>query len=313
MNRDVKTWIAAFVMALLGIALACAEHSLTFNAWEACSTPFALLGKGLRGLSLSGSAGNLAAWAAALLIAALPLLPMRKKEWKWENLLLFAAAWAMFSMVFYAVNPSMLDDLLGTFYPIAALCTALSLTVGWWVLRTVGRLEHSGAQVLAKALSILLTLCALLLAFRSGDGPMGKVLALEGQFESGGFMGRSRSLSVAVLVFTTGMRIGLNILAAQLMLLGAGLARELGRMEFDEQAVAFCRKTAGDCARVVRRTVEATAAINFLQLIFVSRLYHSSFQLEFPLLTLALAAGLYLLCRFLEQGHRLQRDSDSII
>ena len=313
MYRDVKTWIAALVMALLGIALACAEHSLTFNVWEVCSTPFVLLGKGLRWLSLSGMPGNLAAWAVTLAIAALPLLLVRKSVWKRENLLLFAAAWAMFSMVFYAVNPSMLDSLLSTFYPIAALCTALSLMVGWWVLRTVGRLEHSGAQGLAKALSILLTLCALLLAFRSAYEPMVEVLALEDQLAGGDFMGRSRPLSVAVLVTTTGMRVGLNVLTAQLMLLGAGLARELGRMTFDEQAVVFCRKTAKDCAKVVRRTVEATAAVNFLQLIFVSRLYNSSFQLEFPLLTLALAAGLYLLCRFLEQGHRLQLDSDSII
>jgi len=77
--------------------------------------------------------------------------------------------------------------------------------------------------------------------------------------------------------------------------------------------VTFCQKTAGDCVKVVRRTVEGTAAINLLQLVFLSRLYDSSFQLEFPLLTLVLAAGLYLLCRFLEQGHQLQLDSDSII
>ena len=313
MNRDVKTWIAAFVMALLGIALANLEHSSSLNLWQVCSVPFTLSGKGLRGLSLSGLVGNLAAWVAALALAALPLLPVRKKEWKWENLLLIGAAWAMFAMVFYAVNPSMLDSLLSTFYPVAALCTALSLMVGWWVLSLVRRLESSGAPVLAKALTMLLTLCALILAFRSAYEPMVEVLALEERFESGDFMGRSRMLSVTVLVAIKGTRIGLNVLTAQLMLLGAGLARELGRMEFDEQAVTFCRETARDCAKVVRRTVEATAAINLLQLVFLNRLYDSSFHLEFPLLTLALAAGLYLLCRFLEQGYRLQRDSDSII
>ena len=88
MNRDLKTWIAAFVMALLGIALANLEHSSSLNLWQVCSVPFTLSGKGLRGLSLSGLAGNLAAWVAALALAALPLLPVRKKEWKWENLLL---------------------------------------------------------------------------------------------------------------------------------------------------------------------------------------------------------------------------------
>lgn len=313
MNRDVKTWIAAFAAALLGIAFANLEHSKSLNLWEVCSAPFALLGGGLRSLSLSGFAGNLAAWCIVLAVSALPLLLMRKAPRQKEDLLLVLSCGAVFAMLYYAVNPTLLNELAGTFYPIAALCTALSLLVGWWALSLLRRLEGEKAQTLARALAVLLTACALLLAFDSAYGPMADVLALEENFAAGDFMGRSRRLSMVVLVATTGMRIGLNVLAAQLMLLGAGLARELGRMEFDEQAVDVCRKTARDCVKVVRRTVEATAAINLLQLVFLNRLYDSSFQLEFPLLTLALAAGLYLLCRFLEQGHRLQVDSDSII
>ena len=313
MNRDMKTWLAAFALALLGIALAVAENTLTFNFWELFTAPFTLLGSGLRSLSLSGFAGNLAAWAVTLAVAALPLLLMRKKGWKWENLLLFAAAWAMFAMVFYAVNPGMLDSLLSIFYPIAALCTALSLMVGWWVLRLVGRMEKAGPEALAKALSILLTICALILAFRCAYGPMTEILAAEERFMGGDYMGRSRAVSIVVFLGVSSMRIGLNILTAQLMLLGAGLSRELGRMEFDAQAVEVCQNTARDCAKVARRTVEASAVINLLQLVVIGELYDSNFRLELPLLTLALAAGLYLLCRFLEQGHELQLDSDSII
>lgn len=313
MNRNVKTWTGAFAAALLGIALAIVEHSTSFNFWEVCSAPFTLVGGGLRSLSLSGFGGNLAAWVVVLAVSALPLLLMRKHPRKKEDLLLVLTCGAVFAMLYYAVNPGLLDELSGEFYPIAALCTALSLVVGWWVLRLLLRLEGEKPQTLAKALAVLLTVCALLMAFASAYGPMTDALALQARFDTGDFMGRSRSLSITVLVFTTGMRIGLKVLAAQLMLLGAGLARELGRMEFDAQAVEFCQKTAGDCAKVVRRTVEATAAINLLQLVFLNRLYDSSFQLEFPLLTLALAAGLYLLCRFLEQGHQLQLDSDSII
>ena len=313
MNRDMKTWIAAFAAALLGVVLALVEHKMAFNIWELCSAPFMLVGGGLRSLSLSGFGGNLAAWMVVLVVSALPLLLMRKHSRKKEDLLLVLSCGAVFAMLYYAVNPGLLDELSGKFYPIAALCTALSLLVGWWVLRLLLRLEGEKAQNLARALAVLLTACALLMAFASAYGPMGDTLTLQARFDSGDFMGRSRSLSITVLVFTTGIRIGLKVLAAQLMLLGAGLARELGRMEFDEQAVTFCQKTAGDCVKVVRRTVEGTAAINLLQLVFLSRLYDSSFQLEFPLLTLALAAGLYLLCRFLEQGHRLQLDSDSII
>ena len=313
MNRDMKTWIAAFAAALLGIVLALVEGNTSFNFWEVCSAPFALVGGGLRSLSLSGFGGNLAAWVVVLAVSALPLLVMRKQPRKKEDLLLVLSCGAVFAMLYYAINPGLLDELSGKFYPIAALCTALSLLVGWWVLRLLLRLEEEKPQALARALTVLLTVCALLIAFSSAYGPMTNALALQERFDTGDFMGRSRSLSITVLVFTTGIRIGLNVLAAQLMLMGAGLARELGRMEFDEQAVAFCQKTARDCAKVVRRTVEGTAAINLLQLIFLNRLYDSSFRLEFPLLTLALAAGLYLLCRFLEQGHQLQLDSDSII
>ena len=52
---------------------------------------------------------------------------------------------------------------------------------------------------------------------------------------------------------------------------------------------------------------------NLGQLALLEQLRSVSFRLALPLTSLALSAGLFLLCRLLERGRTLQADSDSII
>ena len=59
--------------ALLGAALALAfPVEVTV---EGLAAPVTAVGQALRGLSLSGGAGNAAAWGIVLLVSALPLVP----------------------------------------------------------------------------------------------------------------------------------------------------------------------------------------------------------------------------------------------
>mgnify|MGYP005782913123 FL=1 len=59
--------------ALLGAVLALAyPGEMTYETFAA---PVNALGQALRGLSLSGTGGNIAAWAITLVVSLLPLLP----------------------------------------------------------------------------------------------------------------------------------------------------------------------------------------------------------------------------------------------
>ena len=75
----------------------------------------------------------------------------------------------------------------------------------------------------------------------------------------------------------------------------------------EEQIAAFLALgQAGERCRQYRLLARHRAAL-------LEQLHSVSFSLALPLVSLALAAGLFLLCRLLERGLALQRDSDSII
>ena len=73
-----QTSIAKKLYLALGCALLGAALALAFPgelSYEAIAAPVNALGQALRGLSLSGSGGNAAAWAITLVVSLLPLLP----------------------------------------------------------------------------------------------------------------------------------------------------------------------------------------------------------------------------------------------
>ena len=104
-----------------------------------------------------------------------------------------------------------------------------------------------------------------------------------------------------------------GLLAALTVAWGGRLAAALGGSAFDEAGVALCARTAAACKAVVQATVVLTVLGDLTQLALLEHLRSVSFSLTFPLMSLALSAGLFLLCRLLERGLALQRDSDSII
>ena len=81
----------------------------------------------LRELSLSGSAGNAAAWALVLLASALPLVPailLLLRRRRWTDALLLLLPPTIFAALYFGVNPTLAGPV-GQFLPVAALgCAA---------------------------------------------------------------------------------------------------------------------------------------------------------------------------------------------
>ena len=104
-----------------------------------------------------------------------------------------------------------------------------------------------------------------------------------------------------------------GFLSAVTMVWGAELARALGREDFDREGVELCGRTAQACRILAQATVALAVSANLLQLLLLPLLHAVRPALSLPLVSLALSAGLMLLCRCLQRGRELQEDSDSII
>ena len=120
---------------------------------EYITFPWEQIGLGLRRLSLSGSAGNIAAWILFLAAGALPLFTMaflryRRKSCRADYLLPLLSV-SLFAGLWFFINPSYMDRYLSPMptggiakYSLAAVIYSLFLT--WILLRLVFLYEKAG-------------------------------------------------------------------------------------------------------------------------------------------------------------------------
>lgn len=324
-----KYWILSLSAAAGLLPLAVEKILNGVFKLETLTAPFRVVGEGLRALSLSGGAGNAAAWLVVLILSALPLAALfwlRRSglEKRGEDWLLALAVPQIFYLLYYLVNPTLLSagtqipgeawTVLADFLPFAAGGTLLSTLLAWAALRLLRRLETASASRLAGAFCPLLTACAVLMAFGSVWGRANEVRSqyaavLEGNTAGGA----SLRLTYGMLLFLGVLKLIPDLLAAMTLLWGADLAKVLGREAFGQEAVELCGRTADTCRNIARTSVLVAACANLLQLMLLGRLHTSHFSVILPLETLMLSVGLFLLCSCLQRGKELQEDSDSII
>lgn len=284
-------------------------------SWERVTAPFDWAGESLRSLSLSGFIGNLAAWVVTLLISALPLLLLRKSRTRgWEDALPILAVPVLFMGIFYMVNPTWLNVPLTGMIPLSGLPTALSLAAGWCILKWLRGLETAPDESLSATFRLLFRVCAVLLVAGAVFGQLSDLLTRWNGVKAGNTaVPDSIGLTLAVLVLLAALRLIPDFLAGATLLWGGELAQALSGGNFDENGVELSKTTADSSRRAAQASVAVSAAANLLQLVLMGRLHDMTFKLEIPLLSLALSAGLFLVCRLLQRGRELQEDSDSII
>ena len=308
-----KLWLVP-LGAALGLGFGVLWRFLGNGAWKFLSAPLLALGEGLRGLSLSGFWGNLAAWGIVLLLSALPLLALilmggeRRAADEWllglMSPILLASLWLL-------VNPTHMSWIAREFFPIAAGWTLLSMVLAFVALKLLRSLEGASRERLARAFEVLLHLCAALTAFAAAFGQVLEGAARWAEVVAGNTDPGSRTpLMIAVLCL---LNAAPGLLSALTMVWGAALARTLGQAEFDGESVMLCERTALACRMVAQATVVLAVSGNLIQLVLLEQMHNTYFSLAMPLVSLLLSAGLMLLCRCLQRGRELQEDSDSII
>lgn len=272
-------------------------------------------GEGLRTLSVSGFWGNLAAWALVLALGALPLLlAFSRGSLTGIDFLLPLSSLLLFFALFFAVNPTLLNQPMPKYWVLGAAGSALCAVVCWLVLRLLEPMDRRDLPALSALLALLLTACALLMVFSAGYSSTAAFLGGAQAIQEGN---TGAPDAAQTTIWLRGLLTVLTaiptLLGGGVLLWGSDLARTLARGPFEEESLAQCEKTANGCRRVVQAAVLLSLGANLLQLVLSSALTSQSYTLSLPLPTLALAAALFLLCRCIQQGKALLDDSRSII
>lgn len=298
-----KQWIvAAASLAAGGLCALCAGRIQPMTLLLKGALGF---GETLRAWSLSGAAGNAAAWAVCLLLSLIPclyLLWARRKRRQQSDFLWLAASACLFAGLYVLVNPSLIFSMLPNGIPdgpVAKMAALLPLSAAFSLLLACILLRWAGGLTdgrLIPWMRALLLAAELLTAFSMGFRLTDRCLA-----------------GSAALILLTLTDLTPDVFLLALMESARALLAAMRAEWFGKESERLAARTALWGRRSLAAAVCASAAHNALVLLLGRWLGDLSVQISLPLTEMALSLGAMLLARALNAACRLQRDSDLMI
>lgn len=286
--------------------------------------PWEQLGTALRRLSLSGSAGNAAAWSLFFIIGAIPLaaaaiLYIRHRSCK-ADILLAALSMMLYISIWFYTNPSYMNLYLsplpmGPFSGYLPGAVLYSLLLTWILLRCIIRYEKTEYRKLMSGLRFLLYFYILILAiealWQDGAEFMASCLAL-GENNTAA---SSLELNISTFFLILQALIGLLPKMAELTLLimGAGFLHSFERSAFGADTYAKLEKLRITSGRLLMLLLISNVSISLLQLLFARFLLSSSHIITFPLAEIIVVLGIRMLSLLYLKGKQLKEDNDMFI
>lgn len=286
--------------------------------------PWEQAGRWLRSLSLSGSAGDTAAWILYLCIGALPLALMlflraggRNAKCDWLLPILSAA---LYTGLWFFTNPTYMDVYLMPVpsgglagYTLTAVIDSVLLT--WILLRFMTRHGQTDLPRLLPGLRCLLYLYLLALAAQSFliCGPEFVTACQELKEHNSG--ASNSALTVSLLFLALGSFVQLIPWLAELVLLAMG-ARFLYCFEkdpFGSGAYAWLQRLKLWSGRLLILILLSNVGFSILQLICARFLLSAAHTIVFPLSKIILVSGIRMLSLFYLESKKLKEDNDMII
>ena len=280
------------------------------------SFPLAPIGGWLRRLSLSGSLGNGAAIVIYVLLCLLPagLFLFRRLKGKrhWEDLLLLAGSAALFYSLYLLINPALAEARYSLMAKPALNGLVWVLIAAWLVLALL-RLafaDRQGAEKCGKlilfALAAVYVFC---LFYQLPAEAIGEIRALN----EANTVHSGLELSWFVIV----LRALAEAVPCALSLFALYLSRKLldaaAEDRFSEETLTLSQRLARFCRAALTAEVLLCAGVYLLQLVLAPQLRSISFQVEFPVSSVAVALAALLLSRLLGEGKELKEDNDLFV
>ena len=291
---------------------------------EYITFPWEQMGLGLRRLSLSGSAGNIAAWILFLAAGALPLFTMaflryRRKSCRADYLLPLLSV-SLFAGLWFFINPSYMDRYLSPMptggiakYSLAAVIYSLFLT--WILLRLVFLYEKAGQGRLLAGLRILLGLYGLVLGiglFVQSSVEFREALRALQESNTGS---DSHLVRISTLFLAIQVVIGILPTASQIALLFMMVLflRRYEKEPFGPEASLAMKRLKAASGRLLTVVLLANAGFNVLQLLCSRFLLTSFHRIPFPLSEILVMLGIRTLSFLYLESRRLKADNDMFI
>ena len=307
-----------FLLAALGAeALLCVLFcALGGSADGVLSFPLAPIGGWLRRLSLSGGIGNGAATIIYVLLCLIPaaLFLFRRMKGKRypEDLLLLAASAALFYSLYLLINPA-LGEARYSLMAKPALNGLVWVLFAAWLVLFVLRLafeDNIGVEKCGKlilfALAAVYVFC---LFYQYPAEAIGEIRALN---ETNTFHGGLK-LSWFVII----LRALAAAVPCALSLLALHLSRKLldAAVEdrYSEETLTLSQRLARFCRAALTAEVLLCTGVYLIQMVLAPQLRSISFEVEFPVSSVAVALAALLLSRLLGESKQLKEDNDLFV
>lgn len=286
--------------------------------------PWEQLGGLLRRLSLSGSAGNTAAWILFLLIGALPLaacavLALRRRL-RLPDALLPILTIALYAALWFYTNPTYMDLYLSPVpvegfskYALAAAIVCTFLT--WLLLRLLHNVEKPERRRLLTSLQVLLFLYALILTVGSLWQSSAEFVAARQEMQEMNTAAEQMQLNVSTvfLMLQALTQLFPVIAEALLLILTAFFIGSFAKAPFDPGTLSRLEKLKKASGQFLILILLTNLGFTLLQLLFSGYLLNSSYRLLFPLTEIIVVLGIRLLSLLYLESKRLKEDNDMII
>lgn len=307
-----KSWYLPFVLEGLLAAAVFRNCPGDGTLLGAMAQPLALLGRGLRGLSLSGTAGNIAAWAVYL---ALCLAPLGWLGWKLvrgkargEDALLVLLAGVLAWGLYYLINPTRLPGAWGGTDMGVYQCSQIV----WSALLCWGLLALLRMKQPERALRWLLNVLGAVLVLSVCGLELGRLILKLEEVRKANTMG-SLTVTNGFLMLRYGFLLLNGAFDLWVIQAGQSLLSQVCRDAYAQESVdaAFVLIRRGTLA--LKTAVLGSLGLNLLQILAGEKLRDVALNVNVPLSSMVLIFSGILLCRLLTRGRELQEDSKLII
>jgi len=311
------------VEAALCVGLRILQASFTGAFSAAMAFPFEQIGLGLRTLSLSGGAGNVAAIVIYIAVSLLPAaaLPIlrKKRELCAEDGLLGLLSAALFAVLYLMINPGVIGALTGG---VAGQSVgkailggiAYSVLCGYFVLRVLRLFFTGGTDKLVRYMSVMLCLLNVLFVYlvfgACFDGLLNSITALQA-----GNTGNENMLGASYIFLIMQFMVDALPYALNVFVVFAAL-RLLDEMRTDRysaETVAATGRMSRLCAVALAATVLSNICFNLLQLLFIKSLMVVNGSVQIPVFSITFVLAALLLTRFITENKQLKDDNDMFV
>lgn len=312
MNR--KTVLKLSVLAVCSALVFLLTPGNGGSILSVVTIPFTLLGKGLRVLSLSGSAGNIAAIVIYAMVCILPLALILKKKTKEDWLLVLGSA-MLFYVLYLMVNPGLMPKSMDSDVGSAILCgTVFSIFVSWGILKLLRKGQTSEKGSGYNTLRILLGACAALYIVAGFGIGAGELKVEIEAVRTGNTMPGQNLLDTYIFLFLLfAVQAMEYTLDACLMIFGIELTKELELNPYSESCLIAAGKMSKKAQGYLTAILLSNMVLNIAQVFAASRLYNIDAMVRIPVFSVALCLGSMALTRLLGQGKEIKEENDLYI